>query len=81
MTQGKLRYDLVAISSALSLAQHVALFDQLGQDPVGGALGDAHRRGDVAQADARVVATQVRTWAWLVRKSQPAASATFAIVY
>ena len=77
MTQGKLRYDLVVISSALSLAQHVTLFDELGQDPVGGALGDAHRSGDVAQADARVIATQVRTWAWLVRKSQPGAVADF----
>ena len=33
MTQGQLRYDLVVISSALSLAQHVTLFDELGEDP------------------------------------------------
>ena len=51
---GAAPYDLVVISSALSLAQHVTLFDELGEDPVGGALGDAHRSGDVAQADARV---------------------------
>ena len=55
MPQGKLRLDLVAVPPALSLAQHVALFDQLGQDPVGGTLGDAHRSGNVAQADARVM--------------------------
>jgi hypothetical protein len=55
MTQGKLRHDPVTISSPLSLAQHVALFDQLGQDPVGGALGDAYRDGNVAQADAWVM--------------------------
>ena len=55
MTHGTPRHDLVAVSSALSLAQHVALFDQLGEDPVGGALGDAYRCGDVAQADARVM--------------------------
>ena len=47
MTQGKLRLDLVAVPPAMSLAQHVALFDQLGQDPVGGALGDPDRGGDV----------------------------------
>ena len=55
MPQGKLSLDLVAVPPALSLAQHVALFDELGQDPVGGALGDAYRSGNVAQADARVM--------------------------
>ena len=55
MTQGKLRHDLVPISSPLSLAQHVALFDQLGQDPVRRALRDPHRGGDIAQADAGVM--------------------------
>ena len=55
MTHRTLRHDLVAIASALPLAQHVALLDQLGQDPVGGALGDPYRCGDVAQADARVI--------------------------
>ena len=55
VTKGKLRDDLIAVSSAPPLAQNVALFDQLGQDPVGGALGDPNRRGDVAQADARVI--------------------------
>ena len=37
MPQGKLRLDLVAVPPAMSLAQHIALFDQLGEDPVGGA--------------------------------------------
>jgi hypothetical protein len=55
MTQGKLRLDLVAVPPAMPLAKHVAFFDQLGQDPVGGALGDPDRSGDVAQADARVM--------------------------
>ena len=35
VAQGKLRLDLVAVPPAMSLAQHVALLDQLGQDPVG----------------------------------------------
>jgi hypothetical protein len=55
MTEGKLRDDLVPISASLSLAEHVALFDELGQNPVGGALGDPDRGGDVAQADPRVI--------------------------
>src|SRR5436190_19514067 len=54
MPEGKLRYHLVAISSPFSLAEDVALFDQLGDDPVGGPLGDADRGRDVAQADAGV---------------------------
>ena len=55
MTQGKLRLDLVAVPPPLSLPQHVALLDQLGQNPVGGAFGDPDRGGDVAQADSRVM--------------------------
>src|SRR5512132_1558897 len=45
---------LVAVPSALSLAHHVPLIDQLGQDSVGGAFGDADGSGDVAQADTGV---------------------------
>ena len=55
MTHRTPRHDLVAIASALPFAQHVSLLDQLGQDPVGGALGDPNRCGNVAQADARVM--------------------------
>jgi hypothetical protein len=73
MTQGKLRLDLVAVPPPLSLPQHVALFDQLGQDPVGGPLRDPYRGGYVARADARAMSPHVGTWAWLVRKSQLAA--------
>jgi hypothetical protein len=51
MTHGNLRLDLVAVPPALSLAQPVAFFDQLGGDPVGGALCDPDRGGDVPQAD------------------------------
>jgi hypothetical protein len=55
MAEGKLRYYLVSISSALSLAQDVALVDELGQNPVGRALRDPYRGRDVAQADAGVM--------------------------
>ena len=75
MAQGKLRLDLVAVPPAMSLAQHVALLEQLGQDPVGGPFGDPDRSGDVARADSRVMSRQTRTWAWFVRKSQPVTDA------
>jgi hypothetical protein len=55
MTQGKVRHDLVPISPALPLAQHIATFDELGEDPVGGAFGDPDRGGDVAEADSRII--------------------------
>jgi hypothetical protein len=55
MTHGTPSHDLVAVSSTLSFPQDIALFDQLGEDPVGRALGDAYRSGDVAQPDARIM--------------------------
>jgi hypothetical protein len=70
MAQGKLRHDLVTISSPLSLAQHVAPFDELGQDPVRGAFGDPYRGGDVAQADSRVM-SHARKDVGVVRQKVP----------
>ena len=55
MTQGQVRLDLVAIPPALALAQHVALFDQLGEDPMGGPFGDPDGGGDVPQSDSRIM--------------------------
>jgi len=55
MGQRKVRLDLVAVPPPLSLPQHVASLDQLGEDPVGGAFGDPDRGGDVPQADSRVI--------------------------
>jgi hypothetical protein len=52
--QRQLGLDLVAVPSALPLAHHVALVHQLGDDPVGGALGDPDGGGDVPQPDAGV---------------------------
>jgi hypothetical protein len=53
--QRELGLDLVAISPAMSLAQHIALVDKLGEHLVGTALRDADRSGDVTQADPRVL--------------------------
>jgi hypothetical protein len=55
MAQGKLGHDLIAVSPALSLTQHIALLDQLGQDPVSRAFGDPDRGGDIPQADTGVI--------------------------
>jgi hypothetical protein len=71
MTQGKLRHDLITISPAGPPAPHVTLFDQLGEDPVSGALGDPHRGGDIAQADARVM-SQARRDVGVVGRKVPA---------
>lgn len=55
MAQRKLRHDSITVSPAGPLALHVALVYELGEDPMSGALGDAYRSGDVAQADSRVM--------------------------
>lgn len=55
VAKGKLRLDLVAVPAALSLAEHIALVDQLGEDLVGAALCDPDSNGDVAQPDAGVM--------------------------
>ena len=54
MTKRQLRPHLVVVAPALALAHQVALVDQLGDDPVGGSLGDADGGRDVAQANAGV---------------------------
>jgi hypothetical protein len=53
--QGKLRLDLVAVPAAMSLAEHIALVDQLGEDLVSAPLRDADSSGYVAKADPRVM--------------------------
>ena len=55
MAQGKIGYDLVAVAPSLSLPQHVASLDQLGEDPVGGAFGDPHCGRYVPEADSGVI--------------------------
>ena len=58
----------------MSLAQHVAPFDQLGHDPVGGAFGDPGR-GDVAQADSGVMSHAHKDVGVVRQKSQPVTDA------
>jgi hypothetical protein len=47
--------DLVAVSSPVSLSHHVALVDQLGEDPMRGTLSDSHRVGDIPHPDAWIL--------------------------
>lgn len=54
MPQGKLVNHLVSVTPALPLAQDVALGDELREDPVGGALRDAHCSCDLTQPNAGV---------------------------
>jgi hypothetical protein len=54
MAKGQLRLDLVDVSPPASLAMHIPLVDELGEDPVSASLGDPHSGGDVSQADARI---------------------------
>ena len=53
--QRQVRLDLVAVAAAVFLLHHVAGLGEVGDDAVGGALGDAQARRDVAQPRARVV--------------------------
>ena len=53
--QRQVRLDLVAVAASVFLLDHVAGPGQVGDDPVGAALGDPEGGGDVAQAGARVL--------------------------
>ncbi len=47
--------DAVAIATAILVLDDVAGLGQVGDDPERGALGDAERSGDVAQAHPRIM--------------------------
>jgi hypothetical protein len=47
--------DPVVVSSSLALAVDVAGFDEVGEDALGGALGDADALGDVSEPGIRVL--------------------------
>jgi len=73
------RLDLVAVTAAVLLLDHVAGLGQLGDDAVSAALGDAQPGRDVAQPRSRAPgsrAMHISTRAWLVRKLQFAMTPT-----
>ena len=55
VTHGYVGSDAVAVSTADPFAFDVAGFDQVGDDPLGGALGDSDALGDVTESRVRVV--------------------------
>ena len=50
-----LAVDGVSVAAADACRLHVAGFDQLGEDPLGRALGDPDALGHVAQPDVRIL--------------------------
>lgn len=50
-----MRLQAVVVSPSPALPDYIAAVDQLGDDPVSGALGDPHRRGDLPQPYAGVI--------------------------
>ena len=53
--QRQLGIHLVDVSPTISLANDVAVLDQLGDDPMGAPLCDSHGLSDIAETNAGVV--------------------------
>ena len=62
--------DRVAVPPAHALDHHKARLDEIGDDPLGRALGDAHHLGDVRVRTFGSRAMQRSTWVWFVRNRQ-----------
>ena len=54
VTHGYVGSDAVAVSTADPFALDVAGFDQVGDDALGGSLGDSNALGDVTESRVRV---------------------------
>jgi hypothetical protein len=55
VTHGNVGSDAVMVSAADPFALDVARFDQVGDDALGGSLGDSDALGDVTESRVRVV--------------------------
>ena len=55
VTHGYVGSDAVAVSTADPFALDVAGFDQVGDDALGGSLGDSNALGDVTESRVRIV--------------------------
>ena len=62
--------DAVAVSTADPFTLDVAGFHQVGDDPLGGPLGDSNPLGDVTNRASGSRWRQRRTWVWLERNRQ-----------
>jgi hypothetical protein len=63
------RRDRVAVAPAVALAHQVPGVNQLSDDPMGGALGDADPVADLAQPDIRVARDAEQDLAVVAEKS------------
>ena len=55
VTHGYVGSDAVVVSTADAFALDVAGFDQVGDDALGGSLGDSNGLGDITESRVRVV--------------------------
>ncbi len=55
MAKGELGHDLIAVATPISLAQDIALLNQLGEDFVGASLGNTDRSSYVAQSNTGII--------------------------
>ena len=67
VTHGYVGSDAVAVSTADPFALNVAGFDQVGDDALGGSLGDSNALGDVTDLALGSRSRQRRTWVWFER--------------
>ena len=67
--------DLAGVAAAVLVLDNVPGLGEIGDDAVGGPLGDARPGRDVAQPQPASWAIRISTRAWLVRKLQPATPA------
>lgn len=72
MTEVAARVDLVAVAASDLCAGQVALGDQVGDDALGGALGDANLSGDVPSAAVRI-ASNAQQHVCMVAQEDPRA--------
>ena len=70
VTHGYVGSDAVAVSTADPFALDVAGFDQVGDDALGGSLGDSNALGDVTESRARV-AVEAEKDLGVVREEPP----------
>ena len=54
VTHGDVGVDAVVVSTAVPFALHVARFDQVGDDALGGSLGDSDALADITESRVRI---------------------------
>ena len=70
VTHGDVGVDAVAVSTTGPFALHVAGFDQVGDDALGGSLGDSDALADITESRVRV-AVEAENDLGVVREEPP----------